>query len=126
MSAPEGSRLRRWRTSLAMSGTEQEADDVRAEAERFPMTRIADLADREIAEVCGRVRAVTLPPRASVPKLVVELYDGTQPLNLIWLGRRAIIGIEPGTFLTARGRVTFVGGIPTIYNPSYAIIPRGS
>ena len=47
----------------------------------------------------GTVRSVTLRPRVNVPALVVDLYDGSQALNLVWLGRRTIGGIEPGTYL---------------------------
>ena len=35
----------------------------------------------------------------------------------------AIVGIEPGTFLRARGRVAEVRGVPTIFNPAYEIVP---
>jgi hypothetical protein len=76
-----------------------------------------------MASVCGSVRAVTLPPKKSVPALVVDLYDGSKSLNLVWLGRRTIGGIQPGTFLKARGRVTYVKGVPTIFNPAYEIVP---
>ena len=72
----------------------------------------------------GAVRSVTLRPRVNVPALVVELYDGSQTLNLVWLGRRQIGGIEPGTYLTARGRVTYKNGVPTIFNPAYDIKPH--
>ena len=65
-----------------------------------------------------------MPPRPSVPMLVAELYDGTRPLNLVWLGRRSIAGIETGTFLKAHGRVALVRGVPTIYNPTYSIVPN--
>ena len=79
--------------------------------------------DRSEARVCGAVRSVTLRPRTNVPALVVEIYDGSKTLNLIWLGRRRIGGIAPGTYLTVHGRVTYRHGIPTIFNPSYEIRP---
>ncbi len=52
------------------------------------------------------MRTVTLPPRRSVPALVAEVWDGNGSVNLVWVGRRTIGGIEPGVFLRARGRVT--------------------
>lgn len=118
------SRLNRWRDSLLKSGSEQEADDARAEVEGVCALRIDQLQDRQMAEVAGVVRSVTLPPRGSVPMLVVELFDGTRPLNLVWLGRRAIAGIEPGVLLRVTGRVTCLRGALTMYNPVYAILPR--
>ena len=84
---------------------------------------MSDLQDRQVATVSGTVRAVTLRPRVNVPALVVDLYDGSQTINLIWLGRRTIGGIEPGTYLRATGRVTFTRGIATIFNPAYEIVP---
>jgi hypothetical protein len=79
--------------------------------------------DRSQATVCGTVRSVTLRPRANLPALVAQVDDGSQRLNLIWLGRRRIGGIVPGIHLSAHGRVTFSDGIPTIFNPAYEIRP---
>ena len=85
---------------------------------------IDTLADRQIATVSGTIRAVTLRPRSTVPALVVELYDGSQTLVLVWLGRRQIRGIEPGAYVRATGRVCIREGVPTIFNPAYELLPR--
>jgi hypothetical protein len=128
MASPQESA--RGRSALARLGDrltktvgEMEADELREDASRQGGTPITALVDREVASVCGSVRAVTLPPKKNVPALVVDLYDGSKSLHLVWLGRRTIGGIEPGTFLKARGRVTFVKGVPTIFNPAYEIVP---
>jgi hypothetical protein len=108
---------------LARTELEFEAQELQEDTGRLGATPIAELADRSDAVVCGSVRSVTLRPRVNVPALVVELYDGSQTLNLVWLGRRRIGGIVPGTYLTAHGRVTFKHGVPTIFNPAYEIKP---
>ena len=108
---------------LARTELEFEALELQQDTGRLGATPIAELEDRSDATVCGSVRSVTLRPRENVPALVVELYDGSKTLNLIWLGRRRIGGIVPGTFLTARGRVTFKHGVATIFNPAYEIKP---
>jgi hypothetical protein len=108
---------------LARTELEFEALELQEDTGRLGATPIAELEDRSDATVCGSVRSVTLRPRVNVPALVVELYDGSKTLNLIWLGRRRIGGIVPGTSLTARGRVTFKHGVPTIFNPAYEIKP---
>ena len=108
---------------LTKTVTELEDAELQEDTDRLGGKPIAELSDRETASVCGAVRSVTLRPRVNVPALVVELYDGSRTLNLIWLGRRSIGGIEPGTYLTARGRVTYKHGIPTIFNPAYEIKP---
>ena len=58
-----------------------------------------------------------------IPALVAEVWDGKGSVNLVWIGRRSIAGIEPGVFLRAKGRVAEVRGAPTIFNPSYEIVP---
>jgi post-segregation antitoxin (ccd killing protein) len=115
--------LSRLTSRLASTASELEDRELKQDTWRLGATPIADLADRSHASVCGAVRCVTLRPRVNVPALVVELYDGSKTLNLIWLGRRRIAGIVPGTYLTAHGRVTFKRGIPTIFNPAYEIKP---
>lgn len=115
--------LSRVTARLARSESELEDAALQEDTGRLGGTPICDLADRSEASVCGAVRSVTLRPRLNVPALVVELYDGSKTVNLVWLGRRRIGGISPGTYLTAHGRVTFKRGIPTIFNPAYEIKP---
>lgn len=57
--------------------------------------------------------------RSSWPRL----FDGERSVNLVWVGRRRIAGIDPGVFLTAEGRIAKVKGQPTIFNPTYQIVP---
>ena len=108
---------------LTKSVTQIEADELQQDAARLGCTRMCDLQDRSEATVSGTVRAVTLRPRVNVPALVVDLYDGTRTIHLVWLGRRTIAGIVPGTYLRANGRVTYTRGTPTIFNPAYEIVP---
>ena len=119
----KGGLLSRVAARLVRTEAELEARELQEDTGRLGATPIVDLADRSQATVCGAVRSVTLRPRVNVPALVVELYDGSKTLNLVWLGRRRIGGIVPGTYLTAHGRVTYKHGIPTIFNPAYEIKP---
>ncbi|MHB8274723.1 MAG: single stranded DNA-binding domain-containing protein, partial [Dermatophilaceae bacterium] len=88
--------LSRLAAGLARTELEFEARELQEDTGRLGATPIGELADRCEASVCGLVRSVTLRPRVNVPALVVELYDGSKTLNLIWLGRRRIGGIVPG------------------------------
>jgi RecG-like helicase len=108
---------------LTKSETQIEADELQEDVVRLGCTPMIELKDRQQATVSGTVRAVTLRPRINVPALVVDLYDGTRTINLVWLGRRTIGGIEPGTYLRATGRVTYTRGSPTMFNPAYEIVP---
>ena len=86
-------------------------------------TAVAACTAGEPVCVAGVLRSVTLRPRAGVPTLEADLYDGTGSVTLIWLGRRRIGGIDPGRSLVVRGRMTTHDGRPTIYNAAYELRP---
>lgn len=85
---------------------------------------IGQVRPRQRVTVVGEVRTVALRPREDVPALDVELWDGTDALHLVWLGRRSIIGISPGAWLRATGRVTTQRRTVTIFNPAYEVMRR--
>ena len=64
---------------------------------------------------------VVYTPRTNLPTLEADLYDGSDVVTLVWLGRRHIAGIEPGRQLTARGRVAVRDDRKVIYNPYYEL-----
>ena len=93
---------------------------------------------RERAESGGRAAQQCLPGSGGVgrraaaygglqrrarnlPTLEADLYDGSDVVTLVWLGRRHIAGIEPGRHLTARGRVALRDDRKVIYNPYYEL-----
>lgn len=108
---------------LTKTAVELEADELHDTSVRLGATPIAEVRAREPVTVCGEIRSVALRPSAQVAALVVEIYDGTEPMQLVWLGRRAIAGIEPGVMLRARGRAAYRRGVRTIFNPDYEIVP---
>ena len=71
--------------------------------------------------VLGRVRSVELSPRDAVATLEAELFDGTEGVTLVWLGRRRIPGIEPGRTIKAQGRIAMRDGHKVLYNPYYEL-----
>lgn len=106
------------------SQAELEADDERLESTKAGCTAVADLPDRTRVIVNGVLRSVTLRPRQGVAALEAELYDGTGTVDLIWLGRREISGIDPGRRGTFEGLVCEIDGRPIIFNPRYDLQPR--
>ncbi len=107
------------------SQAEIEADEERADALRVPgCCPVAALPHRERASVSGVLRSVTLRPRDGVPAIEAELYDGSGALDLVWLGRRQIAGIEPGRRLKVDGMVCLVDGRRTVFNPRYELRAR--
>ena len=126
MGHSEGGVLRRAVNRLATSAKEHEAAELRQDCVDLGATQIHDVSDRERVRVAGTLRTVTLRPRAGVPALVAELYDGTGSLSLVWHGRRQIPGIEPGRSLVGYGRVMCYGEQPVIFNPRYELRPTGT
>jgi hypothetical protein len=86
-------------------------------------TPIGQLEAHQAAQVCGTVRAVTMRPRSGVPALEAEIFDGTGSIVLFWLGRRRVLGVNPGRRIRAQGMVAVLDGQLAIYNPNYELIP---
>ncbi|MFB4314809.1 OB-fold nucleic acid binding domain-containing protein [Actinomadura sp. 21ATH] len=124
--APERGRrgLRRFLRRMASSDTELEAEELQKTSGEEGATPITACATRKRACVAGTLRTVTLRPRGGAPALEAELYDGTDVINLVWLGRRKIAGIDPGRRLRAEGLVSLQDGRKVMFNPRYEL--RGS
>lgn len=116
-------RFRRAVARLTADDQELVSRALQGEVEQAGATAVTRCTRGEPVCVAGALRSVTLRPRAGVPTLEAELYDGTGSITLIWLGRRRIGGIECGRSLVARGRMTEHEGRPTIYNASYELKP---
>jgi amino acid transporter len=86
---------------------------------------IAESQHREVVDVAGTLRAVTLRPRGTSQTMEADLWDGTGNITLIWLGRRDIPGIQPGRRIVVHGRLADIKGEKTIFNPSYELRPGG-
>lgn len=116
-----------WRQRLSRLVAPQHqvhAEQERQTAHKLGGTPIAALPYRRRATVCGTLRSVTLRPRAGVPALEAELYDGSGSLAVVWLGRRQISGVEPGRRVRVEGLVTDSDGMRVMFNPRYELVPR--
>lgn len=125
----EQPRRGRVRSALARLASSREQLDAAEEQQRSASlggTPCARLTDRQRATVCGTLRSVTLRPRAGVPTLEAELFDGSGTLAVIWVGRREIAGITPGRRITVRGLVSCAEGRPVVYNPRYELLAAPS
>jgi hypothetical protein len=111
---------------LAPSPSAIEADDLRSRFDAFDLTPIADAPLAVPVRVGGAVRSLTLRCRTQIPALEVDLYDGSDALILVFLGRRSIRGITPGRGLVASGRVTRRDGRLVMYNPTYELLPAAT
>ncbi|MCU1460189.1 MAG: nucleic acid binding OB-fold tRNA/helicase-type [Acidimicrobiales bacterium] len=83
---------------------------------------IAEVQWRQRAKVAGRVRSIEVQPWAGVPTLKATLVDGTGGLSVVFLGRREVAGIGPGTRMVAEGMVGDHGGRLAMLNPDYVLL----
>ena len=126
MNAQSPGVVRRTLSRLATSAKEHEAAELREGCVDVGATLVADLPPREQVSVAGTLRTVTLRPRAGVPALVAELYDGSGTISIVWLGRRQIPGIDPGRAIKVWGRISCHDGRRLLYNPRYELMPSGT
>ena len=110
--------LSRWANS-----SDQEARDLRKTYAGKDCVRISEAPDREMVRLRGSLRTVSLRPRAGVPALETELFDGSGVIVIVWLGRRRIAGIDPGRSIQVEGRIGEHAGVRTMFNPRYELIP---
>jgi amino acid transporter len=120
-----GGRLMADRESQHAAEVRQEVSALTGHDGRQPVP-IAECQHRERVELAGTLRAVTTRPRGGSLTMEAELWDGTGRVTLVWLGRRAIPGIQPGRRIVVHGRLTSQHGEPTIFNPSYELHPAGT
>ena len=121
MSTERTTGLRRFFERLTASEDELQAEELQRESAKCGAIPAGQCTRGQVVSVSGRLRTVAYTPRTNLPTLEADLYDGTDVVTLIFLGRRSIAGIEPGRQLTARGRVALRDDRKVIYNPSYEL-----
>ena len=115
-------RLREALSALVSSREQIDAADEARSAARLGTTPIGEVVPRARTTVSGVLKAVTYGPATAKPVLTGQLYDGTGSIDLVWIGRRTISGIRPGTRLRAEGVVAAGRTRSTIYNPAYELL----
>lgn len=113
--------FRHWLARLGRDDEQLDAQALSASSDASGAQHADQCHQGEVVTVQGRLRSVDLRPADDLATLVAELFDGTDAINLVWLGRRSIPGIEPGRTLRAKGRLAVRDGIKTIYNPNYEL-----
>ena len=121
MGNTDGSAFRRMLRKLTSDVEELDADEMSMRSGAEGAQRACDCRSGEEVTVMGRLRSVELCPTNEAATLEAELFDGTQGVTLIWLGRRRIPGIEPGRTIKVRGRMAERDGQKVLYNPYYEL-----
>ncbi len=78
-------------------------------------------AERPRIRIAGTVRVIRHDPIGGMPALEAELCEGPGRVDLIWLGRASIPGIEPGSMVVAEGRLGVRRGRATMFHPRYEL-----
>src|SRR6188768_1585578 len=113
--------LRRLLRRLTASTSELEAEELQRGIAASGCIPAREARRGQLVSVTGRLRTVAYTPRTNLPTLEADLYDGSDVVTLVFLGRRSIVGIEPGRQLTARGRIALRDDRKVIYNPFYEL-----
>ena len=115
------SSLKRFLQRLTATEDELDAESLQLESAKSGCMLAGQCRRGQMVAVSGRLRTVVYTPRTNLPTLEADLYDGSDTVTLVWLGRRHIAGIEPGRQVTARGRVAVRDDRKVIYNPYYEL-----
>lgn len=116
--------MARWWSSWTRSQEEVEASELTSEAATHGAQTIHSCQRGQVVRIHGVIRSVTLRPRVASPTLEAEVFDGSGHITLVWIGHRRLSGVDVGRPITARGRVTYPQGSPTIFNPLYDLYPE--
>lgn len=108
---------------LTADREELTADDERQASQIQLATPIGDIVPRHRVRVSGTIRALTVPVETTIPELVAEVTDGTGDLLVVWMGRRAIAGIDTGRRILLEGMVGHAGERLRMFNPRYSLLP---
>ena len=113
--------LRRFLEKLTASEEELQAQELQRDSAKCGAVPAGQCSRGQVVSVSGRLKTVAYTPRTNLPTLEADLYDGSDVVTLVFLGRRSIAGIEPGRQLTARGRIALRDDRKVIYNPYYEL-----
>jgi hypothetical protein len=103
-------------------GARASAADVPLQLADGEISPIGTVQWRQYAKVVGVIRSIKVQPHGGVPALECHLVDDTGGIMIVFLGRRRIAGIRPGTKLTVESRVGEHHGRLAMINPLYQLL----
>lgn len=86
-------------------------------------TPICDAPLREPVRLVGEVAAMQVVPRATCSSLEITISDGSGRVTGVFVGRKHIGGLDPGTGVMFEGVGRKEQGRLVILNPAYTILP---
>src|SRR5215207_8496952 len=111
---------RRFFHRMVESDEQRYAEEIRAWAESVPgSVRIAEATTRSRVKLAGVVRRITVRPLEGSESLEALIDDGTGEVNVVWMGRRSIPGVNLGTRLVVEGVLGQQRSERRLVNPTF-------
>lgn len=92
--------------------------DLRASA----VVDIAQAPVRSRVRIRGTIVAIRVEPAGVAPNLTARVEDSTGRIDAVFMGRRAIAGIEPGRHIELEGTVSATESLARLFNPRYELL----
>lgn len=114
--------LGRLSARLTESLSESDAVDLAGSARESGCDCVCDADRGSLVTVTGRIRTVQSGGDDECIGVIVEVFDGTEALDVCWLGRRSIPGIDTGRHIRVTGRIGYRGDHKVMFNPRYELL----
>ncbi|HHX83990.1 MAG TPA: OB-fold nucleic acid binding domain-containing protein [Actinomycetales bacterium] len=114
--------LSRLTARLTESPDDLDAVDLADRVRSTGCGRVADARRGDLVTLTGRIRTVQSGGGEDCLGVTAEVFDGTGALDVCWLGRRSLPGIDTGRFLVLTGRVGTRAGHKIMFNPRYELL----
>lgn len=110
---------------LSESEEKLHAQEVRVWVGSVPgVEQIAECRPRTRVKVAGLVESIKVVPSDTCPRLEIQIFDGTDQITGVWIGRRHIEGIDLGQGVVLEGTMQRSSkDILEIINPAYELLP---
>lgn len=83
---------------------------------------VVDVDRGDRATLTGRIRTVVTGRGDDHLGVTAEVFDGTGAIEVCWLGRGSIPGIDTGRYIRVEGRVGIRHGRKIMFNPRYELL----
>ena len=112
--------VRRFFSRMAETDEQRYADEIQEWSATVPGTvRIRYAATRSRVKLAGVVRRITVRPLEGSESLEALIDDGTGEVNVVWMGRRSIPGVNLGTRLVVEGVLGQQRSERRLVNPTF-------
>lgn len=114
--------LRRISARLTDPADVLDAAELAGRVHRSGSPRVIDVTRGDRATLTGRIRTVSTGGGEEHLGITAEVFDGTDGIEICWLGRRTIPGIDTGRYIRVTGRVGERAGRKIMFNPRYELL----